>query len=50
MSKKVILIADDEPHILELFRMTLGEDDYDFLEAKNGKEVAVHYEGWLFEN
>jgi len=39
MSKKVILIADDEPHILELFRMTLGEDDYDFLEAKNGKEV-----------
>lgn len=39
MGKKIILIADDEPHILELFRMTLGEEEYEFLEAKNGKEV-----------
>ncbi len=39
MSKKIILIADDEPYILELIRLSLGEDEYDYMEATNGQEV-----------
>lgn len=39
MDKKVILIADDEPHIIELIRLTLGEDEYEYIEAENGKQV-----------
>jgi len=37
MTKK-ILIADDEVHILNLIKLTLGEE-YDFLEAFDGEEV-----------
>lgn len=39
MGKKTILIADDEPHIIELIKLTLGEDEYEYLEAENGKQV-----------
>lgn len=38
MDKKVILIADDEPHIVDLIKLSLGED-YEFMEAVDGKEV-----------
>jgi putative two-component system response regulator len=38
MEKKFILIADDEPHIVDLIKLSLG-DDYDFEEATDGKEV-----------
>ena len=41
MSKKTILIADDEPHIIELIRLALGEEEYDYLEAENGKQVLA---------
>jgi len=36
--KKTILIADDEIHILNLIKLTLG-DDYNYIEAQNGEEV-----------
>lgn len=39
--KKTILIADDEIHILNLIKLTLG-DEYNYLEAKNGQEVLNH--------
>lgn len=39
MKKKVILIADDEPHIIELIRLALGEEEYEYLEADTGKKV-----------
>lgn len=38
MDKKTILIADDEPHIVDLIKLSLG-DDYLFMEATDGKEV-----------
>lgn len=38
MDKKTILIADDEPHIVDLIKLSLG-DDYTFMEAMDGKEV-----------
>jgi CheY-like chemotaxis protein len=36
--KKFILIADDEPHIVDLIKLSLG-DEYEFAEATDGKEV-----------
>ncbi|MFC1816347.1 PleD family two-component system response regulator [Thermodesulfobacteriota bacterium] len=39
MSKK-ILIADDLPEIRKLVRLTLQSDDYQVLEARNGKEAV----------
>ncbi len=38
MNKKFILIADDEPHIVDLIKLSIGAD-YDFAEATDGKEV-----------
>ena len=38
MRKKVILIADDEENIVELIKLSLG-DEYDYLVAKDGKQV-----------
>lgn len=38
MSKKKILIADDEPSILNLLEITLG-DTFDLMLAKDGREV-----------
>lgn len=39
MKKKVILIADDEPHIVDLIKLSLGQDEYELIEAADGKEV-----------
>ncbi|MBI5073414.1 response regulator, partial [Candidatus Woesearchaeota archaeon] len=39
MKKKVILIADDEPHIVDLIKLSLGQEEYELLEAADGKEV-----------
>lgn len=39
MAKKIILIADDEPHIVDLIKLSLSAEDYEILEATNGKEV-----------
>lgn len=36
---KKILIADDEAHIRELVATTLGIEQYEIYEAKNGKEA-----------
>ena len=36
--KPKILIVDDEPHIVNLIKLTLG-DDYEFLEPYSGMEV-----------
>lgn len=34
-----LLIADDEPGIRRLVRMTLESDDYEIIEASNGQEA-----------
>ena len=34
-----ILIADDDPDIRDILRLTLSEEDYDTLEAQNGEEA-----------
>jgi two-component system phosphate regulon response regulator PhoB len=36
---KKLLIADDEPGIRRLVRMTLESDDYEIIEASNGDEA-----------
>jgi DNA-binding response OmpR family regulator len=36
--KKLIMIVDDEPHILDLVKVTLG-DEYEFVEAREAEEV-----------
>ncbi|WP_019638719.1 response regulator transcription factor [Paenibacillus fonticola] len=36
-----ILVADDDPLIRELVRLALRPDDYDILEADNGKEAIA---------
>ncbi len=36
---KLILIAEDEEHIRRLVRVILGKDEYEFTEAKDGKEA-----------
>jgi len=38
MQKKVVLIVDDEKQIVDLIRLTLG-DQYEFLEAYSGEEA-----------
>ena len=35
-----LLIADDEPGIRRLVRMTLQSDDYEILEAADGEEAV----------
>ncbi len=37
--RKRILIAEDENHIRRLVRVILSHEDYDFIEAKDGKEA-----------
>ena len=39
MSKKHILIVDDDPDILDVLRLTLPEEEYDVVEAHDGQEA-----------
>ena len=39
MAKKKVLVVDDEPHIVNLIKMTL-EDKYDVLEAYSGTQAV----------
>ena len=41
--KKKILVADDEIHILNLIKLTLG-DEYDYIDARDGVEVMQKLE------
>jgi CheY-like chemotaxis protein len=43
MGKKVVMIVDDEEHIVNLIKLSLG-DDYEFMEAYNGKEALSKIE------
>jgi len=36
---KKILIADDKPEVLELVRVSLGSEDYQIIDASDGKEA-----------
>ena len=36
---KKILIADDRPEVVELVRVTLEGEDYEIVDASNGKET-----------
>jgi len=37
---KKVLLVDDEEHVRELVRTTLGDSDYEFHGATNGKEAV----------
>jgi DNA-binding response OmpR family regulator len=39
MSKKIIMIVDDEKNIVDLIKISLGEDEYDFMLAYSGEEA-----------
>jgi diguanylate cyclase (GGDEF)-like protein len=39
MAKKRILIVDDETDILDVLRLTIPQDEYEVVEARNGKEA-----------
>ncbi|MFC1631024.1 response regulator [Candidatus Omnitrophota bacterium] len=39
MSKKRILIVDDDPDILDVLRLTIPEEEYDVVEAADGQEA-----------
>ncbi len=39
MTKKKVLIVDDEPHIVELVRVCLEDTDYEIVEAYDGQEA-----------
>lgn len=41
MKKPTILVVDDEPHIVNLIKLTLG-DDFEYLEAFSGMEALKH--------
>ena len=38
-----ILIADDEPEIRTLLRLYLENENYQIIEAENGKQAPVSY-------
>lgn len=40
MSKKKVMIVDDEAHIVELVRVCLEDSDYDIIEAYDGQEAV----------
>lgn len=44
MARETILLVDDEPHVLELLSVTLEDEEYRILEAKNGKEALSQFE------
>jgi DNA-binding response OmpR family regulator len=37
--RPLVLIADDDPDILELMSLTLAQDGYEVLQARNGEEA-----------
>jgi diguanylate cyclase (GGDEF)-like protein len=39
MSKKRILIVDDDPDILDVLRLTIPEQEYEVIQARDGKEA-----------
>lgn len=39
MSRKKIMIVDDEPHIIELVKVCLEDTEYDVIEAVDGEEA-----------
>jgi CheY-like chemotaxis protein len=38
MDKKIVMIVDDEPQIVDLIKLSLG-DAYDYIEANSGQEA-----------
>ena len=38
MDKKIVMIVDDEPQIVDLIKLSLG-DEYEYMEAHNGPEA-----------
>jgi len=40
LSKKKVMIVDDEAHIVELVRVCLEDSDYDIIEAYDGEEAV----------
>ncbi|PIW67299.1 MAG: hypothetical protein COW10_06410, partial [Candidatus Omnitrophica bacterium CG12_big_fil_rev_8_21_14_0_65_42_8] len=40
MLKEKILIADDDPDILDVIRITLESEGYEVIEAHDGKEAV----------
>lgn len=43
-AKETILLADDDPQVLELIASVLGKLGYQVITATNGKEALEHYE------
>jgi diguanylate cyclase (GGDEF)-like protein len=39
MAKKYILIVDDDPDILDVLRLTIPEEEYEVLEARDGQQA-----------
>jgi len=39
MVQETILLVDDEPHVLELLSVTLEDEEYRILQAKDGEEA-----------
>lgn len=37
--KKSVLVVDDEPHIVKLVKLSLGEKNYDIIGVTSGKEA-----------
>jgi DNA-binding response OmpR family regulator len=38
-TKRRVLVADDDPSLLRLISVTLGTDDFDLLQARDGQEA-----------
>lgn len=43
MVQEIILLVDDEPHILELLSVALEDEKYRILQARNGKEALTQF-------
>lgn len=44
MNKKSVLIADDEPHIIRVLKLTLEREGYDVMSADDGQEALKKLE------
>ena len=42
--RKNVLIVDDEPHIVNLIKLSLNKDKYDVTGAYSGREALLHIE------